>query len=41
MHVCRGELLSQQISEFFPLSVSEGLAVQRRVFADGPATRQE
>ncbi len=38
---CRGELLAQQISKFSPMSVCEALAVQRRIFSDGPATRAE
>ncbi|MBL4616571.1 MAG: hypothetical protein JKY46_02665 [Robiginitomaculum sp.] len=41
MDVCRGELLGQQISKFSPMSISEGLAVQRRVFAAGVASRSE
>lgn len=41
MEVCRGELLGQQISKFSPMSISEGLAVQRRVFVDGIANRAE
>jgi len=41
MDVCRGELLGQQISKFSPMSIAEGLAVQRRVFADGVANRAE
>ncbi len=41
MQVCRGQLLAQQISEFSPMSISEALAVERRVFAGGPANRDE
>ncbi|MBL4595128.1 MAG: hypothetical protein JKX99_00985 [Robiginitomaculum sp.] len=41
MRSCRGELLAQQISKFSPMSGTEALSVQRRVFADGPATRAE
>ena len=41
MRSCRGALLAQQISKFSPMSGTEALSVQRRVFADGPATRAE
>jgi len=41
MAFCRGELLAQQISKFSPMSICEAFAVQRRVFADGPADRAE
>ncbi len=41
MVFCRGELLAQQISKFSPMSICEALAIEKRVFADGPASRKE
>lgn len=38
---CRGALLVQEISKFSPMSMAEARAVAHRVFADGPASRDE